>query len=50
MSVQVKEFAFVYHVVTDVPRARQFYEGLLGLKIGVEFEFSRLPACPSRSS
>lgn len=40
MSLQVKEFAFVLHVVTDVARARKFYEGLLGLKIGHEVEFA----------
>ena len=40
MSIQVKELAFVCHVVTDVPRARQFYEGLLGLKALKEFEFA----------
>ena len=40
MSIQVKEFAFVFHPVTDVARARTFYEGLLGLKIGKELEFA----------
>ncbi|MEY4940313.1 MAG: hypothetical protein RIQ93_2048 [Verrucomicrobiota bacterium] len=40
MSIQVKEFAFVCHVVTDVARARRFYEGLLGLKLLLEVEFS----------
>ena len=40
MSIQVKEFAFVFHPVTDVARARKFYEGLLGLKANVEIEFS----------
>jgi len=39
MSIQVKELAFVFHAVTDVPRARQFYEGLLGLKVGKQVEF-----------
>jgi len=39
MSIQVKEFAFVFHPVTDVARARRFYEGLLGLKAAVEVEF-----------
>ena len=28
----IKEFAFVGVPVTDLPRAREFYEGLLGLK------------------
>ena len=40
MSIQVKEFAFVFHPITDVARARKFYEGLLGLKIGKEIEFT----------
>ena len=40
MSIQVKELAFVCHIVTDVPRARQFYEGLLGLKALKELEFA----------
>ena len=38
-SIQVKELAFIFHVVTDIPRARQFYEGLLGLKTGMQIEF-----------
>ena len=38
MSIVVKEIAFVFHAVTDVPRARQFYEGLLGLHPGIQFE------------
>lgn len=40
MSIQVKELAFIFHAVTDVPRARKFYEGLLGLKPSVQVEFS----------
>jgi predicted enzyme related to lactoylglutathione lyase len=39
MSIQVKEVAFVYYPVTDVARARKFYEGLLGLKTGLQVEF-----------
>jgi predicted enzyme related to lactoylglutathione lyase len=39
MSIQVKEFAFVFHAVTDLARARKFYEGFLGLKTGVQVEF-----------
>ncbi|MSU50798.1 MAG: VOC family protein [Opitutus sp.] len=39
MPIQVKEIAFVFHAVTDIPRARTFYEGLLGLKIGLQVEF-----------
>jgi predicted enzyme related to lactoylglutathione lyase len=40
MSIQIKELAFVFHPVTDVPRARKFYEGLLGLKTGMQIEFA----------
>jgi predicted enzyme related to lactoylglutathione lyase len=39
MSVQVKELAFVFYPVTDIVRARKFYEGVLGLKTGMEVEF-----------
>jgi predicted enzyme related to lactoylglutathione lyase len=40
MSIQIKELAFVFHPITDVARARKFYEGLLGLKVGFQLEFS----------
>ncbi|HVU16177.1 MAG TPA: VOC family protein [Candidatus Didemnitutus sp.] len=40
MSIQVKEFAFVFYPVTDIARARKFYEGLLGLKVGLQLEFA----------
>ena len=30
----------MFHVVTDVAKARQFYEGLLGLKVGFQLEFT----------
>mgnify|MGYP001615445102 FL=1 len=39
MSIQIKEIAFVFHPVTDIARARKFYEGLLGLMIGLQFEY-----------
>ena len=32
MSIQVKEFAFVFHAVTDIARARKFYEEILHLQ------------------
>jgi predicted enzyme related to lactoylglutathione lyase len=38
MSIQVKEIAFIYHQVTDIARARRFYEQLIGLKVGLEYE------------
>lgn len=40
MSIPVKEIAFVFHAVTDVPRARKFYEAFLGLKTGMQIEFA----------
>ena len=40
MSIKIKEVAFIYHPVTDVARARGFYEKLLGLKTGMEVEFA----------
>ena len=40
MSIQVKELAFVFHPVTDIARARKFYEGLLNLKVSLQVEFS----------
>jgi predicted enzyme related to lactoylglutathione lyase len=40
MSIQVKELAFVFYPVTDVARARKFYEGLLGLKVGYQIEYA----------
>jgi len=39
MPIQVKELAYVYHAITDVARAREFYERLLGLKPGMQVEF-----------
>ena len=40
MSIQIKEIAFVFHTITDVGRARGFYERLLGLKVGLQIEFA----------
>jgi len=40
MSINVKELAFVFHPVTDLARARKFYQDLLGLKVLVQIEFS----------
>ena len=40
MSIKIKEVAFVFHPVTDIARARKFYEGVLGLKVGVQVEFA----------
>jgi predicted enzyme related to lactoylglutathione lyase len=39
MSIPIKEIAFVFHPVTDIARARKFYEDLLGLKTSVQVEF-----------
>ncbi len=38
MSIRVKEIAFIYHRVTDIACARRFYEQLLGLIVGLEYE------------
>jgi len=35
--IKVKEIAFVGYPVTDIDRARSFYEGVLGLEVG-EFD------------
>lgn len=34
---------FSVYAVTDMPRARAFYEGVLGLKVGKEFDGSKNP-------
>ena len=39
MPIQVKELAFVFHPIKDVAAARKFYEGFLGLKVGMQVEF-----------
>ena len=39
MSITIKELAFVFYPVADVSRAREFYEGLLGLKVLTQIEF-----------
>ena len=39
MSIPIKEIAFVFHPVTDIARARKFYEDLLGLKTSLQVEF-----------
>jgi predicted enzyme related to lactoylglutathione lyase len=40
MSIQIKAVAFVFHPVTDLPRARAFYGTLLGLTPTLEMEFA----------
>ena len=35
--ITVREVAFFYYPVTDLARARAFYEGLLGLKVAQTF-------------
>jgi predicted enzyme related to lactoylglutathione lyase len=40
MSIQPLEIAFAMYPVSDVARARQFYEGTLGLKVGTAMEFA----------
>lgn len=36
--MKFKEFSFVAYAVTDVPKARAFYEGVLGLAAGSVYE------------
>ncbi|MBK8475498.1 MAG: VOC family protein [Opitutaceae bacterium] len=36
--IKVTEIAFTGYPVTDMPRARAFYEGILGLKPGISYE------------
>src|SRR5262249_43886517 len=38
MSVRITRIAFVYHRVTDIVRARDFYERLLGMNVALEYE------------
>jgi predicted enzyme related to lactoylglutathione lyase len=38
MSVRITQIAFVYHRVTDIVRARDFYERVLGMKVALEYE------------
>jgi len=40
MSIRTKEIAFVAYAVTDIKRARGFYEGWLGLEPGMQVEFA----------
>jgi predicted enzyme related to lactoylglutathione lyase len=40
ISVKVTGIAFAVYPVTDIPRARGFYEGTLGLKVCMEMEFA----------
>jgi predicted enzyme related to lactoylglutathione lyase len=40
MHIKVKSFAYVLHPVTNVVRAREFYEDLLGLKVSMQIEFA----------
>jgi predicted enzyme related to lactoylglutathione lyase len=38
MSVRITRVAFVYHRVTDIVRARDFYERVLGMKVALDYE------------
>jgi predicted enzyme related to lactoylglutathione lyase len=38
MSIQVTRFAFVCHFVSDIGRAREFYERVLGLRAAIAYE------------
>lgn len=41
--ITYKDVAFTAYAVTDMPRAREFYEGVLGLKTNGEFDGSGNP-------
>ena len=38
MNVRITRIAFVCHHVTDIVRARDFYERVLGMKVALEYE------------
>jgi predicted enzyme related to lactoylglutathione lyase len=38
MSVKITQIAFLYHSVTDIVRARDFYERVLGMEVASEYE------------
>jgi len=38
MRLRITRIAFLYHNVTDIVRARNFYERVLGMKVGLEYE------------
>jgi len=40
MSIKIKELAFIGLAASDIPAARKFYEGWLGLKPGLQIEFA----------
>jgi catechol 2,3-dioxygenase-like lactoylglutathione lyase family enzyme len=39
----IKDIAFVAYAVSDIAKSRKFYEGILGLKVGGEFDGSKNP-------
>jgi predicted enzyme related to lactoylglutathione lyase len=38
MCLRITRIAFLSHNVSDIGRARNFYEGVLGMKVGSEYE------------
>jgi predicted enzyme related to lactoylglutathione lyase len=38
MRLRITRIAFLFHNVSDIGRARNFYEGVLGMKVGAEYE------------
>ena len=38
MRLRITRIAFLYHNVTDIVQARNFYERVLGMKLGLEYE------------
>lgn len=41
--IKIKEIVFFAYAVTDMKRARAFYEGILGLKPNAEYDGSKNP-------
>jgi predicted enzyme related to lactoylglutathione lyase len=39
MPIKIKEIAFLFHAVADLPRARDFYGKVLGLETSMNVEF-----------
>jgi len=38
MRLRITRIAFLYHNVSDILRARNFYERVLGMKVELEYE------------
>jgi len=43
MAIKIRSIAFIAYAVSDMKKARAFYEGVLGLKPNSEFDGSKSP-------